>query len=104
MNVYKNINTTDRQTPGLNLEEAGEFLYQTVSLDQSNSQRQPALTRQKLLKAHSNISVPILVIPLEHIRHAPQSDTRLNEKIKAHLTPRRPIAIHLPTLALISRE
>ena len=40
------------------------------------------LTRQKLLKAQGNISIPIIIISLEDIRHPFQSDARLHEKVK----------------------
>lgn len=41
---------------------------------------------QEILKAQCNISIPVVIIPLKHIRHALQRDTRLNKQIKAHDT------------------
>ena len=42
------------------------------------------LTRQKLLKAQSNIAIAILIVLLEHVRHAFQDDAALHEQIEAH--------------------
>lgn len=39
---------------------------------------------QEILKAQRDISIPVVIIPLEHIRHALQRDTRLNKQVKAH--------------------
>lgn len=45
---------------------------------------QTALTCQKLFEADRYITVSIIVIPLEHIRHSTQANARLDEQIKAH--------------------
>lgn len=39
---------------------------------------------QEVLKTQRNISIPIIVIPLKHVRHALQRDARLDEEVKAH--------------------
>ena len=43
------------------------------------------LTRQELLKAQRDIPIAILIVLLEHIRHALQDDAALHEQIEAHL-------------------
>jgi len=42
------------------------------------------LTRQKLLKAQRHEPIPIIIIPLKHIRHPLQTDTALHEQIETH--------------------
>lgn len=60
------------------------------------------LTRQKLLEAHGNIAVTVVIISLECIRHAPQTDTRLHEQVEAHARRRRTLGmpVHQPSLRL----
>ena len=43
------------------------------------------LTSQELLKAQRNIPIPIIIIPLKHIRHPLQTNTALHKQIKAHI-------------------
>lgn len=44
-----------------------------------------SLTSQELLKAQRDIPIPIIIIPLKHIRHPLQTNTALHKQIKAHI-------------------
>lgn len=48
------------------------------------NERKNMPTRQKLFKAQGNISIAIIIISLENIRHPFQCDTRLHEEVKTH--------------------
>lgn len=39
---------------------------------------------QEILKAQSNVAIPVIIISLKHIRHTLQRDARLNKQVKAH--------------------
>lgn len=63
------------------------------------------LTSQELLKTHGNVTITILVVAFEHIRHAFQIDTRLYKQIEAHacLARRRAGAGPFPPFAFKRR-
>lgn len=48
------------------------------------SHSQYSLTCQEFLKAQRDVPIPIIIIPLEHIRHPLQDNTALHEEIEAH--------------------
>lgn len=50
----------------------------------SPKKKNQRLTGQKFFKAQRNISIPIRIILLEHIRHPLQTYTALNKHVKAH--------------------
>ena len=54
-----------------------------LSLDSHNSALRGTAIRYNL-QAQCDISVPILVVLLEHVRHPLETDARLHEQVKAH--------------------
>ena len=57
----------------------------SISIPRYSKPLLESLTSQKLLKAQRNVPIPIIVIPLEHIRHPLQTNTALNKQIEAHI-------------------